>query len=175
MLEQDYRYLDSEADRRLLMADIREVRRAVLQMTDVVPEAKWYEPRYHDWSLAAMLGHLQFMDSINLLLVKMALLNIRLPVPASAVNQLNDTLSRVFQRRVVEASVRGIKSHETVIEDFVMTLPIDKFTRQVFYPPEGKTLTVEQAIQVLFLFHWRHHLETMREVEGIQPRDTSSN
>jgi hypothetical protein len=175
MIDQTYRYLDTEADRQRLLADIREVRHTVVQMIEHVPEDQWYEPRYHGWSLAGMLGHLQFMDSANLLLIKAGLLGISIPIPPQTLNSFNNFLSRVFQKRVVKTSIQGIQRREAPLEEFIMNLPIDKFTRQVFYPPMGKNLTVEQAVQVLFLHHWQEHLQTMQEVEGIQPRDSSLN
>ncbi|MBZ0299114.1 MAG: hypothetical protein K8J31_05205 [Anaerolineae bacterium] len=173
--DQSFRFLDTESDRRRLIEDIRLVRRAVISMTETVPEEKWYEPRYHDWSLAAMLGHLQMMDHLNMWLVQLALVGMRPPIAMSLIDGLNDTMARVFQRRVVATTVRGIDQHEKVLEDFIMGLALDKFTMQVFYPPVNKYLTIEQALQVLFLHHWQDHLQTMLDVEGIQPRDTSAN
>lgn len=173
--DQSLRYLDSENDRRQLLDEFRQVRRAVISMTETVPEDKWYEPRYHNWSLAAMLGHLQMMDNLNLWLIQLALVGVRPPVPITLVNQWNDTMARVFQRRVVKTTVKGIQKQEKVLEDFIMNLPIDKFTAQVYYPPLNKYLTIEQALQVMFLHHWQNHLQTMLDVEGIQPRDTSGN
>ncbi|HLV36972.1 MAG TPA: hypothetical protein VKY59_17745 [Spirillospora sp.] len=172
--EQSFRYLDSEADRQRLLEDVREVRRAVISMTETVPEEKWYEPRYHGWSLAAMLGHLQMMDNLNMLLIQLALVGVRLPISGYLVDSLNDMMARVFQRRLVSTTVRGIEKKEKAIEKFIRDLPIEKFTLQVFYPPMNKYLTIEQALQVLFLHHWQSHLQTMLDVEGIQPRNTSA-
>ena len=45
--DQSFRFLDTEADRRQLIEEIRQIRRAVISMTETVPEEKWYEPRYH--------------------------------------------------------------------------------------------------------------------------------
>jgi hypothetical protein len=176
--DQSYRYLDSEDDRQRLLVELRQVRQAVRDMTQTVPEAQWYEPRYHNWSLAAMLGHLQMIDHIHLLLIQMALLGIRFPLSLQFVNQVNDFMARLFQRRVVAASLKGMEKQQAVIEAFISTLPIDQFTKQVYYPPQRKNLTIEQAVQVMFLHHWQDHLQTMLDVEGIQyepPRDASSN
>jgi hypothetical protein len=173
MLDSNYRYLDTEKDRELLMADIRDVRRSVIQLTETVPEDKWFEPRYHGWSLAAMLGHLVLMDNLYMVMIQLALLNIRIPIPEQMVNQFNDLTANVFRQRVVESSLRGIEAKEPVLEKFIMTLPIDKFTKTVYYPPDAKHYTVEQAIQVLFLHHWQNHLQTMLEVEGIEDRPQS--
>lgn len=172
--DQSFRFLDSEADRDALIADIRQVRRSVINMTTIVPEDQWYEPRYHDWSLAAMLGHLQFMDNANMMLVQLALIGVRLPISAQVVDQVNGVMAQVFRRRMVPTTVRGIENKEKVLANFILTLPIDKFTTQVFYPPVNHYLTIEQALQVLFLHHWQNHLKTMQNVEGIQPHDTST-
>jgi hypothetical protein len=173
-----YRYLDSEADRKRLVEDIRRVRRTVLQMVETVPRDKWYEPRYHDWSLAAMLGHLQAIDNLSLIQLKLALLGIRFPIPMEILNRFNNLTARIFRNRVVETTIHGIQKNEKRIADFIMYLPMDKFTAQVYHPPTNKYLTAEQAVQMLFLYHWQLHLQTMREVEGIyyeppQSRDAS--
>jgi hypothetical protein len=172
--DQSFSFLDNEADRRKLLDDMRQIRRAVISMTETVPEDKWYEPRYHGWSLAAMLGHLQTMDNLNLLLIQLALVGVQVPVSRDWVNFLNDRMAQVFQRRVVATTIRGIHQKEKALESFIMTMPLDKFSKQVFYPPNNRYLTVEQALQVFFLHHWQDHLQTMLDVEGIQPRDTSN-
>jgi hypothetical protein len=84
----------------------------------------------------------------------------------------------VFRNRVVETTIRGIQQNEKRIADFILHLPMDKFTAQVYHIPTNRYLTVEQALQALFLHHWQGHLQSMREVEGIyyeppQGRDTS--
>ena len=61
-----YRYLDGDDDRRALVADIHRVRDAVIQIARTVPENRRYEPRYHGWSLGAMLAHLYTSDRIAL-------------------------------------------------------------------------------------------------------------
>ena len=177
-IEASFRYLDSEADRRKLLEDIRQVRRAVADMTDIVPEEHWYEPRYHGWSLAAMLGHLQLMDTINLWLIQLALMGVRPPIPQEIVDGFNDVMAKVFQRRVVGTTIQGLDKREKMLETFILGLPLDKFTMQVFYPPVNHYLTIEQALQVMFLHHWQEHLKTMLDAEGIQhepPQDTSIN
>lgn len=176
--EPTFRFLDSEADRHSLLEDMRQVRRAAVQMSDLVPEDKWYEPRYHNWSLAAMMGHLQMMDSLNLLLIQLALVGVRLPISMNLVDNLNNFMAQVFRQRVLKTTIRGIETKGKVLEDFILQVPIDKFTMQVFYPPMNKYLTIEQALQVMFLHHWQQHLQTMLDVEGIQhqpPHDTSAN
>ena len=175
-LNMTYRYLDSEVDRQQLMDDTRRVRRQVVQMTELVPQDKWYEPRYHEWSLAAMLGHLQVMDKLMMMNIQAALMGIRFPIPITMVNQFNDTMARIYKNRVIGTTLRGMQKFETTLADFVVRMPMDKFTVQVYHPPSNKYLTVEQALQVFFLHHWQGHLQTMREVEGLHyepPRDTA--
>jgi hypothetical protein len=166
--DQSYRYLDSEADRQALIAEMQSVRQAVIDMTETVPEAQWYEPRYHGWSLAAMLGHLQLMDNAHMLLIQLALVGVRFPLSMTVVDRFNDTVSGIFRQRVLKTTISGIQKKQDILTDFINNLPIDKFTTQVYYPPMRKYLTVEQAIQVLFLHHWQDHLQTMLDVEGLQ-------
>lgn len=172
--DQSFRFLDSEADRLKLLDEIRQIRRAVISMMETVPKDKWYEPRYHGWSLAAMLGHLQTMDNLNLLLIQLALVGVRPPISMDWVDLFNNRMARVFQKRVIATTIRGIDKKQKVLESFIMRLPLDQFSKEVFYPPLNRYLTIEQALQVLFLHHWQNHLQTMLAVEGIQPRDTSN-
>lgn len=165
--KRDYRFLDSEEDRRQLVEDIRRVRLDVQRMVNLVPDAKWYEPRYHGWSLAAMLGHLQLMDTLSLRAMQLALLRLRLPLPETALNRFNDLTSGVFKRRLVSTTIRGIQRDEKRIIEFVMRLPMERFTRTVHHPALGTYLTLEQAMQEFFYYHWLGHLQTMREVEDI--------
>jgi hypothetical protein len=162
-----YRYLDTDADRRSLVAAIQRVRQQVIELTERVPREKWYEPRYHGWSLAAMLGHLQLMDNLSLAWIKMALVGFRPPVPDVALNGLNDMMAAVYRRRVVETTVKGLRKQEAAITSFIMEMPIERYTVQVYYPPANRYLTIEQALQVMFLFHWEGHYQTMAQAEGI--------
>lgn len=174
-VEPNYRYLDSEQDRQALVDDMAQVRQAVIAVARMVPEDQHFTPRYHDWSLAAMLGHLMLMDSLNMWLIQSALLGLRLQISMDQVDRLNGLLARVFRQRVVESSIKGIEQKEKRLADFILQLPVDKFTQQVYYPPRRKFLTVERGIQDVFLFHWQEHLETMLAVEGIEdPRNTSA-
>lgn len=162
-----YRYLDTDADRRSLVAAIQRVRRQVLELAGRVPRDRWYEPRYHGWSLAAMLGHLQLMDSLSLALLKMALVGFRPPVPAALLDSLNNVMASVYRRRLVETTVKGIQKQERAIAQFIMELPIERYTVQVYYPSANRYLTIEQAVQALFLLHWESHYQTMAQAEGI--------
>jgi len=163
----EYRYLDGEAERRALIEDIKQVRRDVLQVADLVPPDKQYQPRYHRWSLAAMLGHLQLMDNLLMWLIDLGLVGVRVPVPLLMLNSFNDQMAQVYQRRVVATTIRGIQHKEGVIEAYILRLPVDKFSKLVYDPAQEVTLTVEQAVQEFFLYHWRHHLDTMRKVDDM--------
>lgn len=166
-MKRDYRYLDSEEDRRRLVEDIKRVRLDVQRMVNLVPDAKWYEPRYHGWSLAALLGHLQLMDTLSLRAMQLALLGLRLPLPEAALNRFNDLTANVFKRRLVSTTIRGIQRDEKRVTDFVLQLPMERFTRTVYHPALSTYLTLEQAMQEFFYFHWMGHLKTMRQVEDI--------
>jgi hypothetical protein len=161
-------YLDSDAERRQLIDDIRQVRRAVLQIVDIVPIALRYEPRYHGWSLAAMLTHLHNTDNFSLFLIQAALLRVRIPITKKMNDRINDFSARIFRQRIIETTVKDIQRNEKRITDFIVRLPISKFTCEIFHPDLEINMTVERAVQALFLHHWQGHLQTMRQVEGIQ-------
>lgn len=166
-LNRNYIYLDSDAERRQLVDDIARVRRTVMQLVEVVPEGQWYQPRYHGWSLAAMLAHLHLTDNLCLLDIQLALIGFRPPIPSTLWDRFNDVTTRIFRQRVVETTVRGIQKNEKRVADFILRLPVSKFSKVVYDPPRDRYLTVEQALQEFFLYHWHEHLKTMREVEGI--------
>jgi hypothetical protein len=168
MSSRTYLYLDSTEDREKLIAEIRRVRASVLRVIDIVPEADWYTPRYHNWSLGAMLGHLNMMDNLTLLLIQAALLNLRPPVPMRLVNPLNHWMARVYQNRVVESSRRSAIKNEKRIADFILRLPVDQFSKMVYYSPFEQYTTVEKALQDYYVYHWQEHLNTLMTVEGIQ-------
>ena len=163
----EFRYLDGTAERHELIKDIHRVRQSVISLAEAVPPDKQFEPRYHGWSLAALLAHLNTIDNVTLLAIKLSLIGFHPPLPLSALNQFNDLTARLFQRRLVETTIRGMNRNEKRIADFIMTLPMERFTRQVYHSPSGAYLTVEQGLQQFFLFHWQEHLQTMQRVEGI--------
>lgn len=175
-LHREFRYLDTEGDRQELAGDIRRVRQSVIQLAENVPVERHYEPRYHGWSLAAMLTHLNTIDNVALFGIQLSLLGIRPPLSPNALDQFNDFTARVFQRRVVATTIRGMKRNEGRIVNFLMTLPLDRFTREVYHPPTRSYLTVERALQQYFLFHWQEHLQTMQKAEGIyyEPPNSSA-
>jgi len=171
----EFRYLDTEEDRKELLDDIRRVRRDVLEMAASIPEDQHFEPRYHGWSLAAMLMHLHTIDRLAMWQIKLALINIAPAIPIEMVNSLNDTCARIFHRRLVSTTIRGIQKHEAEIKELVTRLPLDRFSKQLFYPPLGIYLTIERGIQAYYLFHWHEHLVTMQKAEGLyyEPPDTT--
>lgn len=166
-MARDYRYLDTDDDRRRLVEDMRQVRREVFRLVEIVPKEQWYEPRYHGWSLAAMLGHLQMMDRLTRWLIQLGVLGIRLPISTGLMDGFNNGIARLFQKRVVETTLKGLEKNEQQLADFIMTLPTDKFSRSVYDPALKQYLTVEQAMQEFFLYHWQEHLQTMRMVDDI--------
>jgi hypothetical protein len=174
-LKRDYRYLDGEAERLALIEDIKQVRRDVLRVADLVPKDKHHEPRYHGWSLGAMLGHLQLMDNLSMWVIELGILGVRVPVSAPLVDSFNDWMAGIYRGRVVETTIRGIQKKEKGIEEFVMRVPVDKFTRLVYHPILQVDLTVEQALQEVFLYHWREHLETMRKVDDMHYEPPTGN
>jgi hypothetical protein len=161
----DYRFLDGETDRQALCADIHRVRREVLAIAERVPESQWYEPRYHGWTLAAMLGHLHQMDRLTMLWIQAAMVGIRIPSTPALLNRFNDAMSRVFRKRVMQTTVKSIQQNEKNIADFIMRVPVKQFSKTLYDPAIDKTLTVEQAIQEFFLYHWQDHLADMRARE----------
>ena len=163
----EFRFLDTEAERQELVADIRRVRQAVIEQAQSIPQDRHYEPRYHGWSLAALLAHLNTIDHLVILGIKLSLLGIRPPVPLSALNAFNDFTATLFRGRIVATTIRGIQRNEDRIADLILTLPLDRFTREIFHPPSNRYLTIERALQEYFLFHWQEHLETMQRAEGI--------
>lgn len=166
MAEQGFIFLDGDLERKQLITDIRKVRAEVLALCERVPEKEWYLPRYHGWSLAATLAHLNFMDNISLLLVRSAIFNIRLRLSPRNLDRLNRFMARLFQNRLISATIRSAHNNEARIADLIMNLPIDQFTKSVYYCEQGKTIMIEQALQAFFLHHWRAHLHIMLEVEN---------
>lgn len=162
-----YRYLDGDADRRELADDIRYVRGTVLQMVASVPEERRYEPRYHGWSLAAMLMHLHLMDNLSLWAIQLALVGLHPRVSLASLNRFNDVTARLFQKRLTETTIRGIRANERRILDMVQRLPLDKFSKEVYDPSSESFITIERSLQVSFLFHWQEHLLTIQRTEGI--------
>lgn len=166
MIEREFIFLDGDLERKQLIADIRKVRADILALCERVPEKEWYTPRYHGWSLAATLAHLNFMDNISLLLVRAATMNLRFGLSPRNLDRLNRFMARIFQHRLISATARSTHNNQARIADLIMNLPIDQFTKPVYYCEQGRTIMIEQALQAFFLHHWRAHLHTMLEVEN---------
>ncbi len=161
------RYLDGEAERRALVEDIQWVRQVVLDIAQSVPQDRWYEPRYHGWTLAAMLAHLHNSDNLALLLIKVSLLGFRPAVSEATLNWINNRTAHYFRKRLIPTTLVDIRKNEKTITDFIVRLPMDKFTKLVYHPTIGEYLTVERAMQEYFLNHWHLHLLTLQKGEGI--------
>ena len=161
------RYLDSDLERRALIKDIIAVRQQVIDIAQETPQDQWYEPRYHGWSLAAMLSHLHNVDNLAMLQIKLALMGIPFRMSSKMLDRINDAAARLLRRRLITTTINDIRKNETRIGDFIMYLPMDRFSKDVFYPPTGEIMTVERALQQYFLFHWHLHLATLQRDEGI--------
>jgi hypothetical protein len=164
-----YLYLDDVPERQHLIDEIAKVRQDVLRVIERVPEADYYTPRYHGWSLAAMLGHLNLVDQLSIRLIQAALLGFRPTVSLGMLNRSNDFMARVYRKRLVRTSLRSMERNEKRIAELIHHLPVGKFSKSVFHPGQQQYITIERALQDLFLYHWHDHLRTMHEVEGIQP------
>lgn len=160
-----YRSLASEENRRSLVAEIKKVRQDVLGLVEIVPKERWYEPRYHGWSLAFILAHLNMMDDLNFQLMQSALRGFTLPIPKRALNAFNNLTSRVFRQREIQGTLDEIRRKEARILAFVLKLPPDQMHRKAYDPWIQSYLTVEDAVQEFFLIHWQGHLQTVRDAE----------
>lgn len=164
-----YIFLDGEEERAALVTRIAHTRRAVRYIVGSVPEDLWYTPRYHGWSLAAMLGHLNLGDNLSMLLLRSALLGLRFRMSTRRLDRINNMSTRLFQKRLVASSLSSMERNQERIAEFVRTLPMSKFSLEVYNPRTQAMTTVERGLQEFFVFHWEEHLTTLRQVEGIQP------
>ncbi len=167
MARREYRFLDDEEDRLQFIARMREVREAFIAMRSVVPEARWYELRHEGWSLAAILGHLQWMDRLHLLQVQLAIWNLPFPFSARTWERVTGWQQRIFQRRLMKSSVDGIRGALPDQEEFILQLAVNDFSKRLTYAPTGQVLTVEQAVQEFLLFFWQDRLRALRIAEGL--------
>ena len=167
MARREYRFLDDEDDRLQFIARMREVREAFIAMRSVVPEARWYELRHEGWSLAAILGHLQWMDRLHLLQVQLAIWNLPFPFSARTWERVTGWQQRIFQRRLMKSSVDGIRGALPDQEEFILQMAVDDFSKRLTYAPTGQVLTVEQAVQEFLLFFWQDRLRALRIAEGL--------
>ncbi len=170
-----YVFLDDENDRKRFLERVHAIRQDVIELIQRIPQEKWYESRYHGWSLGAMVAHLNLVDNFSLLSIKLALVGVRPAVSMPMIDQINGLTASLFRNRLVQTSVKSVYANEQRIADFLLQLPISKFSTQIYDPPLGKLITIEQYIQERFLFHWQRHLSTMQQVEGFQPRERPDN
>lgn len=172
-IQPPYLFLDDAPERELLIERIREVRQAVVKLTHEIPPEEHYAPRYHGWSLAAMLAHLNTVDTLSMWLIQAALLGVRPSMSVQMLNRTNDLMARLFRRRLVTASLKSAAHNERRIARFIRHLPVGKFSSSVFHPNKQQYITVERALQDLLLHHWHEHLATMRQVEAARSRANS--
>lgn len=169
-MEQEYRefrYLDGDAERRWLVREMRSARQLAVQIAHSIPEERHHEPRYHGWSLAAMLAHLHTVDAFALWQIRLALMSIRFPIALQTLNSLNDSMAIIYRRRIIDTTLKGIEKNADNIADFIMNVPMKRFSKLVYHPPTQQYLTVEKAMQQYFVFHWQDHLDTIQSVEGM--------
>lgn len=162
-----YRNLYDEAEKQKVIQAIRKIRRDVLQAAEAVPPDQWYTPRYHGWSLAGMLGHLQLVDRLAKWMMQASMVGIRLPVPLNVLNGFNDLMAPVLKNRKIETTRKGLERNEAWVIDFIEQLPPAKFDVPVYNLLYQEYVTLEQGVQLYYLFHWHHHYQTMRGVDGI--------
>ena len=160
--KREYSFLDRAEDRQKLLDEMARVRRDVLQVLETMPSEQWYNPQYHGWSLAAMLGHLHLSDNLGKLNIQLGLLGISPPISSTTYDGFNDVMALIFQKRVIETTVRGIQNNEARLADFVLQMPVEKFSQPVYAPRFNRYLTVEQAMQEFFYLHWQDHLKTLQ-------------
>lgn len=165
-LNAKYTFLDTDEDRQQLIAEIAAVRAAVREMAATIPESEWYTPRYHGWSLAAMLAHLNVADNFAMLTLRLALVGIHPRLGMGKLNWWNDFSSRIFKARLVPSTLQSMSKNEARIADFIQHVPMNRLSRTLYHPVVG-ALTVEHGIQEYFLYHWKGHLQTMREAEDL--------
>jgi hypothetical protein len=172
--KREYGFLDSAEDRQKLLDEMARVRREVLQVVETTPSEQLYKPQYHGWTLAAMLGHLHLSDNLGKLNIQLGLLGISPPISSTAYDGFNDVMALIFQKRVVETTVQGIQKNEARLADFILGMPVGKFSQPVYAPRFNRYLTVEQAMQEFFYFHWEDHLKTLQpgSVEDTDPEES---
>jgi hypothetical protein len=168
-----YIFLDGAAERKTLILSVTALRRQMYNLTEHIPQADWYTPRYGAWSLAGVLGHLNFHDSMSLTAIRMALIGLRPATSLKMLQRVNRITVRVFRSRVIETSLQSMEQNEHRIIDFIMGLSMSKFTMRVWDPRYQQFLTIEKAIQDFWVFHWSHHIEQIQVAEGITPPSQS--
>jgi len=88
-------------------------------------------------------------------------------IPHVAVSIADAIVRLIFQKRLVEVTMRGIRRKERDLSEFVRTVPIDALSKDVRHPGKKETYTVERAIQVFFVHHWEYQLSLMEQVDGV--------
>lgn len=166
MTERKYIFLDGVQERQGLVNEIEAVRDQVIAVIRTVPEKRCHEPRYYGLSPARLLGHLYLMDLGGMLAIRAAQRGLHLPISARRLEQIDKLAGRLFQRRLIEDWITQLEQLRTAIEDLILELPMDHFTKEVYHPALDKRLLIEQALQAFFLHHWQDHLVIIQGVEA---------
>lgn len=160
-------YLDGDEERKTLVRQIQQVRQEVFAHITSLPENTLYEARYNGLTPAAMLAHLNVADNIAMLLIRSAMARLPLPLTAGMIGRINGLTTHLFRRRLVASSIKGAQKNEAHITRFILHLPMDHFTRPVFYWPQERRVNIEQAVQLFFLHYWRERLQQMQQMENL--------
>jgi hypothetical protein len=160
-------YLDGAAEREQLTTQIHAVRDDVAALAAQIPAVHHYEPRYNDLSLAVMLARLQAFDTGALWVVKAASNGYTVRLNRRFVRRLDALVSWLFKRRLVDVTLAGIRRKEAEICAFVEDVPMDVLSRRVIHPGRREPYTVEKALQVYFVHHWKRQHNLMQRVDGM--------
>ncbi|MEL6148323.1 MAG: hypothetical protein AAFV33_11585 [Chloroflexota bacterium] len=169
-MDEQFIYLDGADEREQVIERLREVRQAVLNIADQLPESHHYSPRYNGQSLAVMLARLHMFDRTMLWMIRAASNGYPLRIPRGAVGFVDAVARWTFQKRLVEVTMRGVRKQEQEIIEFVRTVPLDALSKDVPHPGKKDVYTVERAIQVFFIHHWEQQLMLMQQVDGVAGR-----
>jgi hypothetical protein len=167
MSDGNFIYLDGDIERQQLVGQVRDVRVMVLTLAAQLPEKHHYQPRYSGLSLAQVLARLLAFDTTTFWLVRAASNNYAVRLPKSLMRVGDAGLSYLFKRRLVEASVRGIRRKETEICSFIRDVPMEALSHDVLHPGVKEPYTVERALQIYFVHHWHEQLQQIQAVEGV--------
>lgn len=162
-----FRNLEDPAEKEQFIHSVRKVRRNVLQTAQSVPPDQWYTPRYHDWSVAGMLGHLHLIDTLAKRMIQASMIGIAPPLPLGIINRFNDLLAPMLKTRNLEKTQQSILDNEAPIIAFIQEISPSKFDKRIYSVLHGGYITLEQGVQLYYLFHWHGHYQTMRQVDGI--------
>jgi hypothetical protein len=171
MQNKTFYYFDGIEERKIVIQQVRDVRRDVIRLAKQVPEKDHFLPRYEGRSLAVTLVHLQMADSAALWFVKTSadLRNeLKLHPPLGLVRWADDMVCNFFKRRQVATTITDIKKQQAAICEYIRNVPLELLHKDVCHPGRREPYTIEQAIQIYFVHNWQHHLALMQQVEGVR-------